>query len=50
MGFLINALYRSVLCDTPPPIAYREILLTCHMLDSIFDQLAQSRLCSRKAS
>lgn len=50
MGFLVNSLYRSVLHDTPPPIAYREILLTYHILDSIFDQLAQSRLCSRKAS
>jgi predicted dehydrogenase len=42
MGFLIGSLYRSVLQDGPPPIAHREILLTCTILDSIFEQLPKA--------
>jgi predicted dehydrogenase len=36
---LIQAFYRAVLEDAPLPISYREILLTCRIMDSIFGQL-----------
>ena len=37
--FLIESLYHSILEDTPPPIPYKEILLTSRIMDSIFEQI-----------
>jgi predicted dehydrogenase len=48
MKYLIESFYRSVLDDTPPPLPYREILLTARIMDSIFAQL--SRQSSETAS
>jgi predicted dehydrogenase len=39
MKYLIEAFYRSIVEDQPPPIPYREILLTARLMDSIFGQL-----------
>jgi len=39
MKCLIESFYRSVVDDTPPPIPYREILLTARIMDAIFAQL-----------
>jgi hypothetical protein len=39
MKFLIESFYRSVINDTPPPIPYREIILTSRIMDSIFTQI-----------
>jgi predicted dehydrogenase len=39
MKYLIESFYHSVLEDTPPPIPYREILLTARIMDAIFAQL-----------
>lgn len=39
MKYLIEAFYRSIREGTPPPIPYREILLTANIMDSIFTQL-----------
>ena len=36
---LIEAFYRSIVENTPPPIPYREILLTAKIMDDIFDQV-----------
>jgi len=41
MKYLIESFYRSILDRTPPPIPYREILLTARIMDSIFAQLAE---------
>jgi predicted dehydrogenase len=42
MKYLIEAFYRSIEEDGPPPIPYREILLTARIMDAIFSQLAES--------
>lgn len=39
MKRLIESFYRSIEHNTPPPIPYREILLTARIMDDIFDQL-----------
>jgi predicted dehydrogenase len=39
MKHLIESFYRSIEQNTPPPIPYREILLTARIMDDIFDQL-----------
>ncbi|MGA9471283.1 MAG: Gfo/Idh/MocA family oxidoreductase [Terriglobales bacterium] len=39
MKVLIESFYRSIREDAPPPIPYREILLTARIMDMIFDQL-----------
>ena len=39
MKYLIESFYRSILDDTPPPIPYREILLTARIMDAIFEQV-----------
>jgi predicted dehydrogenase len=39
MKTLIESFYRSVLNDTPLPLAYREILLTSRIMDDIFAQI-----------
>jgi len=40
---LIAAFYRSIRNNDPPPIPYREILLTSRIMDAAFDQLAPDR-------
>jgi hypothetical protein len=39
MKFLIESFYASITQDGPPPIPYREILLTADIMDAIFAQL-----------
>jgi predicted dehydrogenase len=39
MKYLIESFYRSIVDGTPPPIPYREILLTSRIMDNIFEQL-----------
>jgi predicted dehydrogenase len=39
MRHLIQAFYRSITEDTPLPISYRDIILTCRIMDAIFTQL-----------
>jgi predicted dehydrogenase len=39
MKCLIESFYRSISHNEPPPIPYREILLTARIMDSIFDQI-----------
>jgi predicted dehydrogenase len=39
MKFLIESFYRSIEAGTPPPIPYREIILTSRIMDEIFSQL-----------
>jgi predicted dehydrogenase len=41
MKYLIESFYRSIQDGTPPPIPYREILLTARIMASIFSQLNQ---------
>ena len=43
MSYLIEQFYRSIQEGQPPPIPYREILLTAKIMDSIFEQLNQQR-------
>lgn len=43
MKYLIESFYRSIRMQTPPPIPYREIVLTARIMDSIFEQLAAQR-------
>ena len=43
MKFLIESFHRSIVEDGPPPIPYREILLTAKIMDSIFVQLEADR-------
>jgi predicted dehydrogenase len=40
MKYLIESFYQSIRSNTPPPIPYREILLTSRIMDDIFQQLA----------
>ncbi len=44
MKHLIESFYRSIVEGAPPPIPYREILLTARIMDSIFVQLDQNQL------
>ena len=39
MKHLIQAFYRSITEDAPLPISYRDIVLTCRIMDAIFAQL-----------
>jgi len=39
MKFLIEEFYRSIRTDVPPPIPYRELLITARIMDAIFDQV-----------
>ncbi|MGB2712547.1 MAG: hypothetical protein WBC51_00090, partial [Vicinamibacterales bacterium] len=41
MKHLIETFYRSVDQDLPPPIPYREIVLTSTIMDTIFDQVCR---------
>jgi predicted dehydrogenase len=42
MKHLIESFYRSIREDGPPPIPYREILLTARIMDIIFEQVNAS--------
>lgn len=39
MRYLINAFYKSIAENSPPPISYREIILTSRIMDTIFKQV-----------
>lgn len=39
MRYLIESFYRAVAHDAPPPIPYREIILTSSIMDKIFHQV-----------
>lgn len=39
MKYLIESFYRSIRENAPPPIPYREILLTSRIMDAIFEQV-----------
>jgi predicted dehydrogenase len=41
MKYLINSFYKSIAKDEPPPIPYKEILLTAQIMDSIFEQIGR---------
>jgi len=43
MKFLIESFYHSIREDAPPPIPYREIILTARIMDAIFAQLDEQR-------
>jgi hypothetical protein len=43
MKYLIESFYGSIINNSPPPLAYREILLTARIMDSIFAQLGEQR-------
>jgi len=43
MKCLIESFYNSILEDAPPPIPYREIVITARIMDAIFDQLEARR-------
>ena len=43
MKYLIESFYRSIVKGAPPPIPYRQILLTAKIMDRIFDQLSAKR-------
>jgi predicted dehydrogenase len=43
MKHLIESFYQSITAGGPPPIAYREILLTARIMDSIFEQLSEGQ-------
>ena len=44
MKHLIEAFYRSITEDKPLPISYREIVLTCRIMDSVFAQIGRERI------
>jgi predicted dehydrogenase len=46
MKYLIENFYHSIERDSPPPIPYREILVTARIMDGIFAQLKQPQLQS----
>jgi hypothetical protein len=39
LKYLFEGFYRSISEGTPPPLSYREILMTSRIMDSIFRQL-----------
>jgi len=43
MKCLFESFYRSIVDDSPSPIAYREILLTARVMDAIFDQVRPNK-------
>lgn len=43
MKVLTESFYNSIREDSPPPIAYREILVTARIMDAIFDQIAAQK-------
>jgi hypothetical protein len=47
MKELIERFHSSLPIDRPPPISYREILLTARIMDMLFEQIADRRGGSR---
>jgi predicted dehydrogenase len=45
---LIDAFYRAIRSGSRVPIPYREILMTAHVMDSIFTQLASASLLASR--
>jgi predicted dehydrogenase len=43
MKYLIESFYRSITEGAPPPIPYREIVLTARIMDDIFEQIRTVR-------
>lgn len=43
MKYLTEGFYRSIREDAPPPISYREILLTAEIMDDIFEQISAGK-------
>ncbi len=41
--YLVRSFYRSIVENAPPPIPYREILLTLRIMDQVFEQIAKSQ-------
>ncbi len=50
MKHLIESFYRSIESGSEPPIPYREILLTAHIMDEIFRQIHAQRRAADPAS
>jgi predicted dehydrogenase len=50
MKFLIESFYNSIVQNVPPPIPYREIILTAQIMDQIFGQLRAASEASRSYS
>jgi predicted dehydrogenase len=50
MKELIGRFYESIRSQSPPPIPYREILLTARMMDEIFAQIYPDRKAGRSAA
>lgn len=44
MKYLTESFYRSIVGDGPPPISYREILLTTKIMDNIFSQIKKPKI------
>jgi len=44
---LIELFYKSVESDAPPPLSYREIILTSKIMDSIFSQVQEYSDCRK---
>lgn len=40
---LIESFYSSIIKNTPPPLSYREILLTSKIMDDIFEQISNEQ-------
>lgn len=49
MKELIERFHASLPLDRPPPISYREILLTARIMDMIFEQSADQRISIRSS-
>jgi predicted dehydrogenase len=47
MKYLIESFYRSVEDGLPPPIPYKEIILTSKIMDSIFSQINRQKACEK---
>lgn len=45
LRFLISSFYRSIRDDGPPPVPYREILLTSRIMDAAFHQMRSQVEC-----
>lgn len=43
MKYLMKSFYRSIVEGSPPPISYREIILTAKIMDGIFAQIKKQK-------
>lgn len=41
--YLVKSFYHSIRHNSPPPLPYRQVLLTVRIMDGIFSQLAEAR-------